>query len=410
VVDGFVVAGTSSGTLTTAGQIRNEPTKNYLFALNGKYDNGRLKIEGDAYYSKGTIDQTIQIITLQATTAVPGTFDFRNGPVPDLFLGTINATTGVRAPYDVTVFSNYNPATSGVRSNRLIGVLEEWTGRGDVSYKFDNDVTLYAGGRYTVLQARSNAYRSQVTPTRAEIQPYLRQVDSGFLDQIPGGFPRQFLSTAPTYDYVFNRAQAAQPDPKVPGGLLPNPARDYDLTEKTFGGYAMISAEDEIFGIPTKANGGVRIVSTDFSVDTLLQSGTTAAPVFTPVNDKSSYTNVLPSMNIVFNMTNEFLVRASASKTLQRAGIAELAPSLFVNTTNRTASGGNAQLKPPTATQFRPVVRILYRTQLADLGGDLLQGGQRLHRHQHHAGRVPGLRESGDHPLYATGQSSPRPK
>jgi iron complex outermembrane receptor protein len=32
---------------------------------------------------------------------------------------------------------------------------------------------------------------------------------------------------------------------------------------------------------------------------------------------------------------------------MQRAGIAELAPSVFVNVTNRNATGGNAQLKPP---------------------------------------------------------------
>ncbi|MDF7774333.1 TonB-dependent receptor [Sphingomonas sp. AOB5] len=352
IVDGVIVAGTSNGTLTTAGQIRNEPTKNYLFALNGKYDNGRLTIVGDGYYSKGTIDQTIQIITLQATAAVPGTFDFRAGPVPSLFLGTISPT-GVRTPFNLTSYSSYNPATSGVRSNRLIGVLEEWTGKIDLSYKFDGGVTLYGGVRYTALKARSNAYRSQVTPTRAEIEPYLRVTGDGyFLPDIPGDFPRIFLSTGPTYDYVFNRAQAAQPNPAVSGGLLPNPARDYDLIEKTIGGYLMFAAEGHVLGMPTKVNAGVRLISTDFSVDSLLQSGTTAAPVFNPVNDKSSYTNVLPSANIVFNVTDNFLVRASASQTMQRAGIAELAPSIFVNTTNRTASGGNAQLIPPSATNL----------------------------------------------------------
>ena len=40
------MAGTANGTLNTAGQIRNEPTNNYLYALNGPYDDGRLKIEG----------------------------------------------------------------------------------------------------------------------------------------------------------------------------------------------------------------------------------------------------------------------------------------------------------------------------------------------------------------------------
>ncbi len=79
VDDGMVVAGNANGTVTTAGQIRNEPTESFLYGLNGKYegDNG-LTIEADGYYSKGTIDQAIQIITLQGTALVPGAFDFRD--------------------------------------------------------------------------------------------------------------------------------------------------------------------------------------------------------------------------------------------------------------------------------------------------------------------------------------------
>lgn len=340
VVDNFIVAGTANGTLTTAGQLRNEPTENYLYALNGRYDHGPLRIEGDVSYSNGTIEQSIQIITLQATALVPGTFDFRDGTIPSLTLGSFNPT----------VYSSFNPAGSAVRSNLLLGELAESVARLDVEYDINSDLTVLVGLRYADLAAQSNAYRSQVTPTRAEIEPFLALMSAGaFLPDISGNFPRIFLSTAPTYDYVFNRAQAAQPDPDNPGGLLPNRARDYDLSEETFGGYIMFSLEHEFLGMPMRANAGVRVIETDFTVDTLLQSGTTASPVFTPVTDTNSYTNVLPSANVVFNVTDDFLVRLAASQTMQRAGIAELAPSIFVNTTNRTASGGNAGLTPPTS-------------------------------------------------------------
>lgn len=344
IVDNAIVAGTASGTLTTAGQLRDEPTTSLLAGINGKYDNGTLKIAGDASYSRGTLEQTIQIITLQAKTAVPGTFDFRAGPIPSLSLGTATA------PFNASDVNNYNPAANGVRSNLLLGTLEEYVGKLDIGYRIGDSFTIDAGIRYADLKARSNAFRSQVTPSIAEITPFLKPIVNGsFLRDIPSAFPTSFLSTAPTYDYVFNRAQAAQPNPNVPGGLLPNAARDYDLKESTFGGYVMLSVDTELFGMPTKANAGVRIIATDFSVDTLQQSGTTAAPVFTPVTDTSSYTNVLPSANVTFTAAPDFLVRVAASKTMQRAGIAELAPSIFVNITNRTASGGNAQLKPPTA-------------------------------------------------------------
>jgi iron complex outermembrane receptor protein len=341
VEDGMVVAGNANGTVTTAGQIRNEPTESFLYGLNGKYegDNG-LTIEADGYYSKGTIDQTIQIITLQGTAAVPGAFDFRDTTIPSLTL------TG---PFNPTNYASYNPATNGVRSNRLIGLLDEYTGKLDVSYE-TGGVTIAAGVRYTDLHARSNAFRSQVTPTRAEIEPFLKLVDTGdFLSDIPGTFPRSFLSTAPTFDYVFTRAQAAEPNPN-PGGkstLLPNLQRDYDFSEKTLAGYLMVSGEGEIAGIPYKANAGVRIASTRLSVDSYVNVGT----VSRLVNDKNRYTNVLPSANIAFNVTDDFLIRVSGSQTMQRASIADLAPSTFFNATNLSVTGGNVNLEPPISTQ-----------------------------------------------------------
>ncbi len=340
VENGVVVAGNANGTVTTAGQIRNEPTESYLYGLNGKYESGGLTIEADGYYSKGTIDQTIQIITLQGTALVPGAFDFRNGTIPTLNLGS----------WDPTVYTSYNPASNGVRSNRLLGLLEEWTGKLDLSYEFDSGFTLSAGVRYTDLHALSNAYRSQVTPTRAELQPYLNQVMPGsFLPDLPGSFPRGFVSTAPDFTYVFTRAQAAQPNPNPNdrSTLLPNSQRDYDFSERTLAGYLMVATKGEIGGVPFSANAGVRIARTQLSVDTFLNVGTTS----TLVRDENSYTNVLPSANIVFNVSDSFLVRLSGSQTMQRASIADLAPSTFFNATNLSVTGGNAALEPPISTQ-----------------------------------------------------------
>ncbi|MCA1199725.1 TonB-dependent receptor [Sphingomonas sp. R647] len=340
VENGVVVAGNANGTVTTAGQIRNEPTESYLYGLNGKYESGGLSIEADGYYSKGTIDQTIQIITLQGTALVPGAFDFRTGTIPTLTLGS----------WDPTAYASYNPASNGVRSNRLLGLLEEWTGKLDLSYEFDSGFTLSAGVRYTDLHALSNAYRSQVTPTRAELQPYLNQVMPGsFLPDLPGTFPRGFVSTAPTFDYVFARAQAAQPNPNPNdrSTLLPNSQRDYDFSERTLAGYLMVATKGEIGGVPFSANAGVRIARTQLSVDTFLNVGTTS----TLVTDENDYTNFLPSANIVFNVSDSFLVRLSGSQTMQRASIADLAPSTFFNATNLSVTGGNAALEPPISTQ-----------------------------------------------------------
>jgi iron complex outermembrane recepter protein len=208
--------------------------------------------------------------------------------------------------------------------------------------------------RYTDLGARSNAYRSQTTRPRAEIIPGLVGLTSpSFNSDISGNFPRVFVTTLPTFDYVFATAQAAQPNPNPDdrSTLLPNVQRDYDFREKALAGYLMVSTEGEFAGVPVKANAGVRVVRTRLTVDSFQQTTVGTVTSFTPATDKNSFTNVLPSANVVFNVTENFLVRFSGSQTMQRAGIADLAPSTFFNQTNLTVSGGNAELKPPISTQ-----------------------------------------------------------
>ena len=345
--DNFVVAGTTgSGTLTTAGQQRNEPTRSTMYGLNSTYDNGHLTIAADGYYSRGTIDQTIQIITLQNVPTVFGTFDFRGAAVPSLKL----TTTG-GAAFDPTLVSNYKLASNGVRSNRLLGVLQEYTGKLDLAYKTDGGLTFSTGIRYTDLGSTSHAYRSQVTAPFASVQPFLAVTDGSKIEpDLPNTFPHTYLSTIPDTNFIYTTAQAAQPnpDPNARSALLPNDQRDYNLTERTIAGYGMVSLETMLGNMPVRGNIGLRVAHTSLSV---LSNQVTAAGT-SPVVDKNSYTKALPRANIAFNLTHDFLVRFSASKTIQRASIADLAPSRFFNATALTVTGGNAQLRPPTATNF----------------------------------------------------------
>jgi outer membrane receptor protein involved in Fe transport len=262
IVDGYALAGVARGNIRTGSQIRKDPTASYLYGLNAKYENDDgFSVNVDGYYSKGTLRQKIEVITLQtANNAVDGVFDFRNGVVPDLRVvvpGSVTAANPTGTAFDLTSTTNF-PLP---RTDRL-------------------------------------TYRANL---------------------LPG-------------------------DP-----LFRNSARDYDLTERTISGYLMFDAETEIFGMRTKANAGVRLSSTDFVVDTLSQVGT--GPL-TPTRNINKYTNVLPSANVTFNVTDDFLVRFSASQTLQRAGLADLAPSTFVDATNRTSSGGNADLTPPISSNL----------------------------------------------------------
>ncbi len=347
--DGFLVAGTSVGRVRVQNQRRKDPTANYLFGLNGKYDNGRLTMEGDAYYSRGTLRQEIEVVVLDSLTGIVGSYDFRNGRVPSLTLDRPAGTT-----FDPNLPANYVYPTSGtltLRANYLPATLEEYTGKFDVGYRLSDSLRLSAGVRYVDLTAVSNAFRSRGLATQAELNPFAVAGDPGFLDRISGNFPRSFLSYFPNSDFLIPRVLAAEPslDATAAAGTYRSvPDRDYDLQEQTLSGYVMVDLATDLFGRPAKLNAGVRVTDTDFSVDSfsLIRS------VPTPATDTNSYTNVLPSANLTVNVTDDLLVRLSASRTLQRAGIADLAPSTFINQTNFTSGGGNAQLTPPISDNF----------------------------------------------------------
>ena len=330
--DNFIVAGNSTGTLQQAGLLRDEPTDSFIGALSGRWIGEQLIVDADLSYSEGNLDQTIQQITLDSINrTIPGRFDYRAGVVPSLDLGT----------FDPANPANYR--ASQVRANRLLGTLDETVAKIDFRYSADwGPVTaLHAGLRGRKLGSTTTATRSQLTPTPAEIAPFLGTTDGGaFLSDIDGSFPRSFLTTLIDRNWVIDRV----------GGypLAPNASRDYDLEETSTAGYLMAELEGDIGTLPYRANAGVRVVDTDLKVDTFLQ---TSATNLIPVQDRNSYRNILPSANIVFYPSEDFLVRFAVSKTMQQAGIRELAPSIFVNQTNRSATGGNAALEPTIAKQ-----------------------------------------------------------
>jgi iron complex outermembrane recepter protein len=322
-----IVAGSSTGGLQQAGLFRAEPTTSSLEALSTKWTPGNWLVTTDLSYSRGTLDQVIRQITLDSlNTAVPGSFDYRAGAVPSLNLGS----------YNLNDPNNYR--FTQVRANRLVASMEEKVAKADVAYRFNEGAIskLSAGLRFRELDAVSEAFRSQITPTRPEILPYLTNTDPGrFLSGVGGEFPRGFLTTVADRDYILQRATGG-------GALERNAARDYDLNEKALAAYMMADYEGDIAGMPFTANAGLRGVKTRFKVITLSQG-------VTPVLDTNAYGNWLPSANLVLNATKDFLVRVAVARTMQQAGIAELAPSLFVNQTNRSATGGNATLRPTLA-------------------------------------------------------------
>lgn len=148
-----------------------------------------------------------------------------------------------------------------------------------------------------------------------------------------------------------------------PGSVnVVNPADSFTINLRQISGYGEVSGEGEIFGLPFRANGGVRIVNTRFDVRQNIVgapqpygvSGLDDGDVVT----RRNFTDFLPAFNIALDVTQNLRARAAFAKTMTLLDFLQWGGGLNVGyaidtTTNppifaaRTAnSRGNPQLNP----------------------------------------------------------------
>ncbi len=122
------------------------------------------------------------------------------------------------------------------------------------------------------------------------------------------------------------------------------------VEEQDRSGWLMGKFSTEIGSIPVYGNLGVRHVRTkQTSSGIATASGT---PVATTVTRE--YNDTLPSLNVVAELTPDFLLRFAAAKVMSRPGLGSLTPGVTVNVSGsaRTVSGGNPMLDPVRAKSY----------------------------------------------------------
>ena len=120
------------------------------------------------------------------------------------------------------------------------------------------------------------------------------------------------------------------------------------VEEKDRGVWLMGDFGFDIGSIPVSGNAGIRYVQTNQTATGW--ATVTGTPVQTTVERK--YSDTLPSLNLVAEITPDFLVRFGAAKVMSRPGLGSLTPGVTVNVAGgaRGISGGNPNLDPIRAT------------------------------------------------------------
>ncbi|HLA73143.1 MAG TPA: TonB-dependent receptor [Steroidobacteraceae bacterium] len=135
------------------------------------------------------------------------------------------------------------------------------------------------------------------------------------------------------------------------------PLESFTVNEKALGGFAMANFAGEGF----RGNFGVRVVQTKQTSDGWAVGVPAATPgavanpfgLMAPLSIDHDYTDVLPSANVVFDLSDSLLLRMGASRVMARPEYNRIAPTITSLTPLLfTGAGGNPTLDPYRADQF----------------------------------------------------------
>ncbi|RUO72446.1 TonB-dependent receptor [Pseudidiomarina sediminum] len=116
----------------------------------------------------------------------------------------------------------------------------------------------------------------------------------------------------------------------------------YEVEEQTYGIYFKSEFAVELGERPLFLDFGARYVKTDVTSSGFQQSGGQPEAVAFVAD----YSDWLPSFNAKWQLHDDVIARMSASRTMTRPTLANIAPSIAINPTVLSASRGNPELDP----------------------------------------------------------------
>ena len=158
------------------------------------------------------------------------------------------------------------------------------------------------------------------------------------------------------YDNVYDVAPDDRPD---------SLARDYNVTEKVLTGYAMLAIDTELGSVPLTGALGAQVVHTKQRSTGLTSNFASGVVTVAPIEGGSSYTDILPSAALSFQLQPSTFLKLGVSRTMVRPRLDQERVTSVVNlnftniaTTDPAtapffnAYGGNAELEPYRSLNF----------------------------------------------------------
>ena len=118
----------------------------------------------------------------------------------------------------------------------------------------------------------------------------------------------------------------------------------YEVTEKVLTGYVQYNVDRDLGSVPVRGNVGVQIVHTDQRGESFAAIQEAGLTVATPISDGDTYTKVLPSLNLAFEVGRNNYIRLAAARVLARARMDQLNPGNGFNFNNANNTDGDTSI------------------------------------------------------------------
>lgn len=306
------------------------------FTLAGEHTfTDRLSIDGMLGHAKSTFDNPIQTTIVMEKRGVDFSYDYRGGKRQDPLL-----------TFGSEVFDKEGWTSNSLRLRPLGAENSFDTAEFNVHYDLTDILTIKSGLHYKNFDFETYEARLSSEGGAAgaiSVAPeYLTTYNSGL-----GPNPEWLIPDRDAIDDAFNIYSNSGVFEVSRDNRL---ADNYSASEETKGAYAQLILDTELGNIPTRGDFGLRYVKTNQSSTAWATIG--GSPELVTVDH--DYSEVLPSMNLVFEVMEDVLVRFGYAEVMARAGLQSIRPNVSVSVSggSRSISGGNPTLEPTRAKTY----------------------------------------------------------
>ena len=339
-------------------QSREITRENLLLGLNLEYSGERWSADLDLAWSDNETDNLRHRVFHDARVGVPFTSDFRNGRIPEL-------TVGMDFNDSSLFFLNQ------LRDEPVLATDEEVQVRFNAGYDVDSgffdqiafgtefrDRNKFRDRDRLVVSSRNFggnvANPLTLLPTNSLPGDFLSDIP--LLSPLAAG---SFADVGAAFDLYLNQRRNEIPQSVFDGAEFPQ--GDFEVDEDTMALYVQGNFDGILGNTPVRGNIGVRAVQTKEAssgfqspiLDVDITSGNVIFGAPTLVTVEQDYWDILPSLNVAFDISDDVVVRFAAGKTITRPILEELSPgTISANGSLPSVTNGNPTLEPFEATNL----------------------------------------------------------